>query len=454
VLLKLILSTKGAEKVSDLLLMSQRELTRLEVIQRVRGRRLTQRQAADLLGLSIRQVKRLSRAYRQGGARALQSKHRGRPSNNRLPPGVVSRARELLRERYYDFGPTLAHEKLVEAHGLRLSVESVRRLMMAEGLWQPRRARCRVVHPLRERRARLGELVQIDGSPHDWFEGRGPRCVLLNFVDDATGRLMHLSFVGAETTFSYFAAVRSYVTCHGKPRALYSDKLGVFRVNMPNALGGAGLTQFGRAMAELSIELICAHSPQAKGRVERANQTLQDRLVKELRLRAISSAAQANAYLPEFIADYNSRFAVAARSAEDAHRPLGAGEDLDRILVLCEGRTLSRNLTLSYNGRIYQIETRRAPYTMRGARVEVREASAGEVRIEYRGRPLSYRVLAEREKGQGRVAGPKALDAGPTPRWPRRVYRPPAAHPWRFFDYSEQSMAAREKRGELCILRR
>lgn len=453
-LLKLIFSTKGAEEVSDLLLMSQRELTRLEVIQRVRGRGLSQRQAADLLGLSTRQVKRLVRAYRQGGARALQSRHRGRPSNNRLPPEVTGRACELLRERYYDFGPTLAHEKLVECHGLRLSVESVRRLMTAAGLWQPRRARCLVVHPLRERRARLGELVQIDGSPHDWFEGRGPRCVLLNFVDDATGRLMHLSLVEAETTFNYFAAVRAYITAHGKPRAFYSDKFSVFRVNIPAALSGTGLTQFGRALQELGIELLCAHSPQAKGRVERANQTLQDRLVKELRLRAISTAGEANAYLPEFAADYDARFAVAARSAEDAHRPLGAGDDLDRILVLCEGRTLSKNLTLSYDSVIYQIETRRAPYTMRGARVEVREASTGEVRIEYKGQPLSYRVCAEQERGQGRVAGPKALDAAPTPRGPRRDYHPPASHPWRAFDYSEKSMAAREKRGELCILRR
>ena len=168
-------------------------------------------------------------------------------------------------------------------------------------------------------------------------------------IDDATSRLMHMQFVCAETTFNYFGAVRSYINLHGKPLAFYSDKFSVFRVNIPNALSGTGLTQFGRAMKELEIELICAHSPQAKGRVERANQTLQDRLVKELRLRAISSMPKPNAYLPQFITAFNGRFSVCARSLEDAHRPLTARQSLERILVLCERRVLSKNLTLSYN---------------------------------------------------------------------------------------------------------
>lgn len=255
--------------------MSQPELSRLEVIQRVKRKTLKQRQAAELLSVSVRQVKRLCRAYQAGGASALISRQRGRPSNNRLPEKTTKKARQLLRTRYHDFGPTLATEKLA-IEGVSLSVETVRQLLMAEGLWQPRRARRAVIHQLRERRARLGELVQIDGSPHDWFEGRAPKCTLLVFVDDATSRLMHLQFVEAETTFNYFAAVRSYITCFGKPLAFYSDKFSVFRVNIPNALSGTGLTQFGRGMKELEIELICAHSPQAKGRVERANQTLQD----------------------------------------------------------------------------------------------------------------------------------------------------------------------------------
>lgn len=399
--------------------MSQRELSRLEVIQRACRKTLTQARAADLLDLSLRQVKRLCKAYKAAGTRALISKRRGRPSNNRLPAALTGRARELLRTLYYDFGPTLAHEKLVEAHGLRLGVESVRRLMIAEGLWQPRRAGKVVIHQLRERRARLGELVQIDGSLHDWFEGRAPKCTLLVLVDDATSRLMHMQFVAAETTFNYFAAVRAYISRHGKPRAFYSDKFSVFRVNIPNALSGTGLTQFGRAMKELSFALICAHPPQAKGRVERANQTLQDRLVKELRLRSICTLEEANAYLPEFIADFNARFAVAPREEEDAHRPLPATDDLDRILVLCERRTLSKNLTLPYHSVIYQITTGRAAYTMRGAHVEVREASGVRISIEYKGKALSYSVFSEQEQRQARVTPSKQIDAAlsrPTPR--------------------------------------
>src|SRR5689334_19169784 len=268
--------------------MSQPELTRLEVIQRVKRKTLKQRQAAELLGLSVRQVKRLCKAYQRAGTAALISKRRGQPSNNRLPEKTIKRARQLLRSRYYDFGPTLAAEKLA-IEGVALSVETVRQLLIREGLWKAKCVRRVVIHQLRERRARLGELVQIDGSPHDWFEGRAPKCTLLVFVDDATSRLMYLQFVEAETTFNYFAGVRSYLTSFGKPLAFYSDKFGVFRVNMPNPLSGTGLTQFGRALKELQIELICAHSPHAKGRVERANQTLQDRLTKELRLRGLSS---------------------------------------------------------------------------------------------------------------------------------------------------------------------
>ncbi len=391
------------------------------------------------------------------GVHALRSKRRGRPSNNRLPAEVTGQVRELLHTLYSDFGPTLAHEKLVEHHGLPISLESLRQLMIREGLWQPRRARRAVIHQMRERRARVGELIQIDGSPHDWFEGRAPKCTLLVMVDDATSRLMHLSFAPAETTFDYFAAVRSYITLHGKPRAFYSDKFSVFRVNLPEALSGTGLTQFGRAMKELEIELICAHSPQAKGRVERANQTLQDRLVKELRLRSVSSVEAAHAYLPEFIADFNARFAVAPRSEEDAHRALEPREVLDRVLTLCERRTLSKNLTLSYQNVIYQISTRRAAYTMRGARVEVRETSGGEVSIEYRGRPLGYTIHREQERRQAQVTETKLLDAAlsRSPPKAKRKYGPvPQSHPWRNFDYSENSIAAREKRGDISTWRK
>jgi transposase len=436
--------------------MSQRELTRLEVIQRVISKRLRQRQAAELLSVSVRQVKRLCKVYQANGPAGLISQRRGRPSNNRLPEKAKERARRLLRQRYHDFGPTLAAEKLAQ-EGLQFSVETVRQLQIAEGLWTVKRARQPVIHQLRERRARWGELVQIDGSPHAWFEGRAPKCTLLVFVDDATSQLMYLQFVDAETTFNYFAGVRSYITQYGKPLTFYSDKFGVFRVNIPNPLSGTGLTQFGRALKELDIELICAHSPQAKGRVERANQTLQDRLVKELRLRRISSVVAANLYLPEFIAEYNLRFAVAARSPESAHRPLHKREDLERILTLCDQRILSKNLTLSYNSVIYQIKTKRASYTMRGAHVEIREKSSGEIIIEYNRRPLAFSVYDEREQQQARVVEAKLLQ----PAAARAAARPkqsrgpvPRSHPWRKFEFGGHALRAKERRGELCILRK
>jgi transposase len=435
--------------------MSQPELTRLEVIQRVKRKTLKQRQAAELLSISVRQVKRLCKAYQDSGAAGLISKRRGQPSNNRLAEKTINQARQLLRTRYPDFGPTLATEKLA-TEGVSLSVETVRQLLIGEGLWKAKSVHRPVIHQLRERRARIGELVQIDGSPHDWFEGRAPKCTLLVFVDDATSRLMYLQFVEAETTFNYFAAVQSYITEFGKPLAFYSDKFGVFRVNIPNALSGTGLTQFGRALKELQIELICAHSPQAKGRVERANQTLQDRLTKELRLRDLGTVAAANAYLPEFIADYNQRFAVAPRSAESAHRPLAKGEDLGRVLTLCERRTLSKNLTLSYNNVIYQIKTKRSAYTMRQAQVEVRERHTGAITIEYKQRPLEYTIYQAQEQQQGKVIEAKLLQpaAARAAAGPKQEPGPVPSTPWRRFYFSKNSLQAKERRGELCILRK
>ena len=326
--------------MDELLSMSKREITRLEVMQRLKEKRLTQKEAAQLLGISTRQVKRLWQAYRKKGAQGLVIKRRSRPSNNRLDAGVVQQALDLIKSQYPDFGPTLAHEKLTEADGLALSRESVRKIMIAGQIWKPKRAKEPAAHPMRERRACFGELVQIDGSEHTWFEGRGPKCTLLVFVDDATSQLLELWFVPRETFFAYCEAARHYFERYGKPVAFYSDRHGIFRVNQEQTLGtGSGLTQFGRAMGELEIEIICAHSPQAKGRVERANETLQDRLVKEMRLRGISDLQAGNAYLPEFREDYNRRFGVLPRSQHDAHRPLLTQENLAQIFTHQEVRT-------------------------------------------------------------------------------------------------------------------
>jgi transposase len=406
--------------------MSDKEITRLEVMQRLKDKRLTQKEAARMLNLSVRQIKRLFRAYKAQGAKGLISVRRGKESNNRLDAVVIEQAIDLIYKHYQDFGPTLAHEKLVEVHGLKLSDESVRRLMIEEGVWKPKRAKKPSAHQMRERRACFGELVQIDGSDHDWFEGRGPKCTLLVFIDDASGQLLELWFVPDETFFAYCEASRHYFERYGKPVAFYSDKHGIFRVNQEQTIGlGSGLTQFGRAMQELDIQIICANSPQAKGRVERANQTLQDRLVKELRLRGISDMRAGNVYLPEFREDFNRRFTVQPHSNHDAHRPLLSTENLDIILTHQKIGTLSKNLTVQSNKVIYQIQTDRPDYSLRNAKVLVCENAEGEITILYKDDPLTYTIYHKPTR-QAEVVDTKTLDHQ------IKIPKPPAPnHPWR-----------------------
>lgn len=400
-------------------------------MQQLKAKRMTQRQAAEALDLSVRQVKRLWRAYRAGGARALVSKRRGRPSNHQLDPAVKVQALKLIGQHYADFGPTLACEKLTEVHRLVLSVETVRHLMVGAGRWQPRRAHQPVIHPLRPRRPRRGELVQIDGSPYAWFEDRGPACSLLVYIDDATGQLLELFFTPTETTFSYFATTRRYLARHGRPVAFYSDKHSIFRLTNTAATSGSGLTQFGRAMTELEIEIICANGPQAKGRVERANQTLQDRLVKELRLRGLSDPERANAYLPEFMADFNRRFAQAAANPADAHRPLLASHNLERIFTLQTQRTISKNLTLQHNKVIYQLVQPRRTRAFRGAQVLVLEDDLGQLTIEYQGRLLACTVY-QQQVHQAEVVPSKLIaSAVETVKQKQAPSKPAANHPWR-----------------------
>ncbi|MFC4419689.1 ISNCY family transposase [Cupriavidus pampae] len=312
--------------------------------------------AAEKLSLSRRQIERLAVRYRADGPVGLGSRKRGHRSNRQLPPGLESRVRGLIRDTYADFGPTLAAEKLRERHGIDLAVQTVRRIMIDAGFWVPRRLRPPKVHQPRNRRACLGELVQIDGSDHAWFEDRAPACTLLVFVDDATGQLMQLLFAPTESTLAYFTATRAYIERHGKPLAFYSDKAGIFRANRQQTPEGRGYTQFGRALFELNIDILCANSSQAKGRVERMNGTLQDRLVKELRLRGISSMADANAYAPAFIADFNARFAKVPRSDFNAHRPIHSREDLRRIFCWREWRKVTHSLSLQYDKTMYLLE--------------------------------------------------------------------------------------------------
>ena len=412
----------------ELLQMSKKEISRLAVMGRMKAKKKTQKKAAETLGMSVRQVKRLSTHYQSKGAAGLVSKRRGKPSNNRLPSETRQAAIDLLHSQYADFGPTFAHEKLVEQHALKLSSGSVRQIMIAEDLWTPRKAKKIIAHQMRERRACFGELVQIDGSPHRWFEERAPACTLLVFIDDATGALGEIRFVKSECFFSYAAASRAYFGRHGKPVAFYSDKHGIFRVNQPSVGKGESMTQFGRAMQELDVAIICANTPQAKGRVERVILTLQDRLVKEMRLRCISSMEEGNAYLPEFMQDFNRRFAVTPRSQHDAHRLLVLQDDLDQILTWQETRIISKNLSIQFRNVVYQIQTSRPTYALRHAQVTICLNAEDEITILYKGEKLAFTVFKKQAK-QSEITSSKDVD--------RKVdkiqkhHKSAPDHPWR-----------------------
>jgi len=408
----------------ELIAMSEEEMNRLEVMGHLQEKRMGQMAAAEILGVSVRQVKRLLRAYRREGAAGLVSKQRGKPSHHQLDRETVQAALDLLHGRYAGFGPTLAHEKLVELEGLKVGLGSVRKIMIEEGLWKAKKARKVEVHQMRERRASQGELEQMDGTNHDWFEGRGERCTLLVMIDDATGELGALSFVPEESFFGYCGLLQQYLAAHGRPAGLYTDKHGIFRVNIPNTGSGDNLTQFGRAMQSLEIPILCANTPQAKGRVERANKTLQDRLVKEMRLRGINNMQQGNAYLPEFMADFNARFAVPPRSTLDAHRPLLAHQNLDQILVWQENRLVSKNLTLQFKNLVYQIQTDRPSYALYKAQVTICQDAQGKVAILYKGDQLSYTIFHKQEH-QSEVVTAKQVAH------PRKPFHPAPDHPWR-----------------------
>jgi hypothetical protein len=376
-----------------LIAMSERDLQRIEVLSKVAAGRMTVVSAAHVLDLSERQVRRLLERMRTGGAASIRHKAIGRPSNNRISDGVRDYAMALVRECYADFGPTLATEKLVERDGLRVSRETVRGWMADTGLWLSRKQR-RTFHQPRLRREAYGELVQIDGSEHRWFEDRGPPCSLLVFVDDATGKLMQLRFVRSESAFTYFEALELYLQRHGAPIAFYSDKHSVFRVAKKDASGGQGMTQFGRALCELNIEILCANSSQAKGRVERMNRTLQDRLVKELRLCGIDTMEAGNAFLPDFMEDYNARFAVTPARSEDLHRPLNLAPDrLTEILCKREQRYVGSQLTFSFERKRIMLQETEVTRGLVGRYVETYAYADGRLDVRWKGYSLPYTVF-------------------------------------------------------------
>lgn len=407
--------------------MSQQELQRVEVIALRHDGQLSQAEAGRRLGLTVRQVRRLEAKVAKHGAVGLRSAQRGKPSNRRLAAATVAKVSAVIRAQYPDFGPTLASEYLAQRHGITLSKETVRQIMIATKLWRPQRGAKARLHLLRERRPRFGELIQVDGSAHGWFEERGPRCCLLVFIDDATSRLTQLHLVPQECTLGYMQALYGHVVEHGLPMALYSDRHSIFRVNTGDARDDAA-SQFGRALAILGIESICANSPQAKGRVERVNGVLQDRLVKTMRIEGIHSIAQANAWLPQYVQRHNARFALAAFDQRDAHVAY-RGDDRQLRQVLCKHypRKLSKDLTCQFHSTLLQVQTQSSGSSLRGAAVTVLEHFDGSHELLWRTASLPHNIV-QKARAAPVELGRKEVTAAR--HWSPQS-RPGPKHPWR-----------------------
>ena len=404
----------------DKVIMSVKELRRVHVLRQTREQKLTQVQAGTVLGLTTRHIRRLIERVEQASDQGLAHRGRGKPSNRRIPDKVKTTVLTLYEKQYADFGPTLAAEQLAERHGITRSDETLRRWLRECGVDHFTR-RKRPHRAWRERRAHVGALIQLDGSHHDWLEGRGPRGVLMAYIDDASSRVL-ARFYEYEGTIPAMDSFTRYVTRYGIPLAVYADRHTTYqspaKPTVEEQLAGREPTsQFGRALGELGVELIPAHSPQAKGRVERLFKTFQDRLIKEMRLAGVSTLDEANRFLEDYLPIYNQRFSVQPAQAADLHRPRPAHRELDRILCLKTTRCLRKDFTIAHQGGLYQIHN-----TVRALHVLVEERIDGTMRITHQGRPLGFHAIASRPM--------KAAEAKKVPR-PRYPVTPRPDHPWR-----------------------
>ncbi len=406
--------------------MSVKEANRLGIMRQIDKKVLTNRRASEQLGICLKQLRRIRKRYLQEGVNGLISKRRGQPSANKIPKEIRDIAISLIQTKYLNFGPRLTGEKLYERHQIKLSEETIRKWMIEEGLWKLRRKKNKKVYQRRPRRSRFGELLQGDGSPHDWFEGRDEKCCLIHFIDDATNEITNAVFVPVETTEGYLRCLKGHLERHGRPLGLYVDKHGIFKVNREELKKGTGITHFGSVLKELEIELICAHSPQAKGRIERSNGVLQDRLIKEMRLEGINTIEDGNAFLSGFLEKHNKRFRKEAASPENAHRPMRGQDDLQRIFARKEARKVSKDLTFQHRGVLYLLETK-TPNRLRQASVDIFWRENEPIRVEYNGTELEYKIWEERRYEKPPVLDTKEIGMG----WVSKKRAGPSLHhPW------------------------
>lgn len=406
----------------DIIMLRQKDLKRLHVIHKVIERELSQAEAAEIISLSERQVRRIVKRIREEGDKGIQHQSRGREPNNRLPKKLVARFVELYRKKYKGFGPTFTSEKLSEDDGIRLSKETVRTYLIAEGEWQKER-KSRQHRQWRPRKEHCGEMLQMDGSKHDWFEGRGPKCVLMAYIDDAANRV-YGRFYEYEGTIPAMDSFKRYIKRYGIPMSIYFDRHSTYKSPSEPTIedeinGTEPLSEFGRALTELSVKLIHAYSPQAKGRIERQFKTLQDRLIKELRLREISTIENANRFLEDsYWAAYNKKFMVKALHADDIHRAVPKGMNLDRILCIRTEHTVRNDNTVAHNKKLYQLEE---PFPKK-TKITVEERVEGSMFIMYQERRIKHVEIHAR---------PEKLHQEKLKIKRRTTHRLSADHPWR-----------------------
>lgn len=406
-----------------------KELNRHEVTQKLISGRISEESARKMMDLkSVRQVRRIKKRVMKEGAEGVPHKSRGRPGNRKFNDDLIKKTMSILGEKYSDFKPTFASEKLLENHGIKINKESLRQLMIAEGLWKPKsRKQPKSRHVWRLRMDHYGEMEQFDGSYHHWLEDRGKKCCLLLSVDDATGRITKAKLDTNEGTVAVFNFWLEYIKEHGLPLSIYLDKFSTYKINHPSAVDNKDLmTQFQRAMNQVGVKTITAHSPEAKGRVEKMNGTLQDRLVKELRLANISTIKEANEFLKTYIPKFNKQFAVVPAKQDDLHKKINQSlkTKLPQIFSIQAQRKVNNDYTIMFENQFFQLEERQPTTVFKRDTVTIEKHLNGVVKINLKGHYLNYQVLPER---------PKKVKDIPLPALTNRKadYKPPANHPWR-----------------------
>lgn len=411
----------------DMITMSQKELKRLHVIHKILDKKLKQTEATDLLGLCIRQIRRIVARVRQEGDAGIIHRARAKPSNRALPTRLKDKVITLYKQKYPDFGPTFANEKLFEIDKIKISNQTLRNWLIAEGSWQITH-KGRKYRKWRERRHHFGEMVQVDGSHHAWFEERAPECVLMGHIDDATSKRF-ARFYNYEGTLSFMDSFKRYIKHYGMPQSVYIDRHSTYKSTAKPSIedelnNKEPLTQVGKALEELGVTVIYAQSAPAKGRVERSFKTFQDRLVKELRLKNIKTIAEANKFLDYYLPILNQRFSVEPIAKEDFHRPLPKDINLDKILCKKTDCALRNDFTIAYDKKLYQLLER-----TNAKKVTVEERTNGRMLITYKGNPLRYKPIAKRPQQQNKPL--KYIFA-----IVKKRYIPPKNHPYRRFKRS------------------